>query len=142
MQPDRLIGRVQKQELPPAGIFRIQGKQVRYAMEIFAGAFDENFRKELYPIVATLQERLGAINDHFTAQIYFANWLAEARSCAVREALEMGIDCEAKALVASRREFLDWWTVARREDLERRFAAYVGPEPQPPASPGVEPQPG
>ena len=24
--------------------FRIQGKQVRYAMEIFAGAFDEDFR--------------------------------------------------------------------------------------------------
>ena len=47
--------------------FRIQGKQVRYAMEIFAGAFDATFRGEVYPLVVALQEMLGAINDHVTA---------------------------------------------------------------------------
>jgi CHAD domain-containing protein len=117
--------------------FRIMGKQVRYAMEIFAGAFDEPFRKDLYPIVAALQERLGAINDHVAAQIHFANWLAEVDSCSVREALEMGIQCEGQALAASRREFVDWWTTARREDLARRFAAYVDLEATPSPAPGV-----
>ena len=52
--------------------FRIQGKQVRYAMEIFAGAFPPEFREQLYPIVETLQDRLGAINDHVTAQTHFS----------------------------------------------------------------------
>src|SRR5262249_30695742 len=44
--------------------FRIEGKRVRYAMEIFAGAYDDRFRVELYPVVATLQDHLGALNDH------------------------------------------------------------------------------
>ena len=61
--------------------FRIQGKRVRYAMEIFAGAFDAPFRHELYPVVAALQERLGAINDHVVAQAYLARWHQEAESC-------------------------------------------------------------
>ncbi len=47
--------------------FRIQSKQVRYTMEIFAGAFDDDFRQVLYPLVATLQDHLGEINDHVTA---------------------------------------------------------------------------
>ncbi len=105
--------------------FRLLGKQVRYAMEIFAGAFDEEFRTELYPLVALLQERLGAINDHVTAQTCFAAWHTQAESCAVRAALETGIDCEQRGFEAARREFLDWWTAGRLEDLTRRFARYV-----------------
>jgi CHAD domain-containing protein len=123
--PYLAASRVDLDDTTATHAFRIMGKQVRYAMEIFAGAYDEEFRTELYPIVATLQERLGAINDHVTAQIHFANWLAEVDSCSVREALEMGIQCEGQALTASRREFVDWWTTARREDLARRVAGYV-----------------
>jgi CHAD domain-containing protein len=105
--------------------FRIQGKQVRYAMEIFAGAFEADFRQQLYPVVATLQERLGAINDHVTAQAHFSGWLAESESCATRQAIELGIREEQQALEASRREFLDWWTPERREALCRRFGQYL-----------------
>ena len=46
---------------------RISGKRVRYAMELLAGAFDDSFRTELYPIYAEVQELLGTINDHATA---------------------------------------------------------------------------
>src|SRR5262249_42440970 len=67
--------------------FRIQGKQVRYAMEIFAGAFDADFRLELYPLVVSLQDRLGAINDHVTAAAYFSRWGAKCDSSAIRQAL-------------------------------------------------------
>jgi CHAD domain-containing protein len=105
--------------------FRIQGKQVRYAMEVFAGAFEADFRQQLYPVVATLQERLGAINDHVTAQAHFSCWLTETDSCATRQAIELGIHEEQQAFEASRREFLDWWTPERREDLCRRFAQYL-----------------
>jgi CHAD domain-containing protein len=122
--------------------FRIQSKHVRYAMEVFAGAFDEDFRQDLYPLVANLQDRLGAINDHVTAQTYFAAWHAQADSCAVRAALETAIDIEQKAFESGRREFLDWWTPSRREDLCRRFSRYAdrGPAEQPaPATPFAEP---
>ncbi len=105
--------------------FRIQCKQVRYAMEVFAGAFDEPFRRELYPLVVALQDRLGSINDHVTAQTYFAEWHSQAESPAVRAALETAIDEEQRALESSRGEFLAWWTAERREDLGRRFAPYI-----------------
>jgi CHAD domain-containing protein len=35
--------------------FRIEGKRLRYASEVFAGAFDPSFRKTLYPLVESLQ---------------------------------------------------------------------------------------
>ena len=70
--------------------FRIQGKQVRYAMEIFAGAFDDDFRGQLYPLVVTLQERLGAVNDHVTAQSYFVAWHNDADSVAVQRIFRAG----------------------------------------------------
>jgi CHAD domain-containing protein len=105
--------------------FRIQSKQVRYAMEIFAGAFDDRFRQELYPLVATLQDHLGEINDHVTAQSYLARWRAETEAPAVLEALDAGSELEHAALVASHQAFLDWWTTDRREDLRRQFARYV-----------------
>lgn len=105
--------------------FRIQGKQVRYAMEVFAGAFGMEFRQELYPLVAALQDRLGAINDHVTARAYFEQWSAEAATCATRQALEMAIAQERQAFETSRQEFLVWWTAERRQDLERRFERYV-----------------
>lgn len=105
--------------------FRIQGKRVRYAMEIFAGAFDAPFRHELYPVVAALQERLGAINDHVVAQAYLVGWREEAESCAIRQAMEFGTHFEQQALEASRGEFLAWWTPERQEDLRRHFARYV-----------------
>jgi CHAD domain-containing protein len=115
--------------------FRIQGKRVRYAMEIFVGAFDAPFRHELYPVVAALQERLGAINDHVVAQAYLVRWREAAETCTMRQALEVGTYHEQQALDASRKEFLEWWTPERQEDLRRQFALYVqleNPDEQPP----------
>ena len=94
-------------------------------MEILGGGFDEEFRKELYPLVEALQDRLGCINDHVTAQTYFAAWHAESEPGAIRAALEAGIEREQEDLEASRRDFFDWWTPGRREDLCRRFQRYV-----------------
>jgi len=105
--------------------FRIQGKQVRYAMEVFSGAFDEEFRSELYPALVNLQERLGAINDHVTAKNYFCQWLSTKESSAAREAIDWAMNEEREALDTSRHEFLAWWTSERRADLCGRFARYV-----------------
>ena len=49
-------------------IFRIRGKDLRYAMEVLAGAFADEFKTQLYPAVESMQERLGEVNDLVTAQ--------------------------------------------------------------------------
>lgn len=105
--------------------FRIQGKQVRYAMEIFAGAFDTEFRQDLYPLVAMLQDRLGTINDHATAETFYASWREQSDAPALREALQAGIDEERRALTEARQDFLAWWAPWRREDLRRRFGKFL-----------------
>lgn len=105
--------------------FRIQGKQVRYAMEIFAGAFDAGFREQLYPLVADLQDRLGAINDHVTAEQALALWREETDSSEARESLAAGMQYERQQFERSRQEFLAWWTIERRENLRRQFARFL-----------------
>jgi CHAD domain-containing protein len=105
--------------------FRIQSKQVRYAMELFAGAFDADFRGQLYPIVENLQDRLGAINDHVSAQCYLAAWREETDSCAVHQALDVGKQHEQRAFELARQNFLAWWTPERRAALRCHFARYV-----------------
>jgi len=105
--------------------FRIEGKRVRYAMEVFAGAMDEDFRQVLYPLVAELQDRLGAINDHVTALAHMARWHREVDSHSVRESLEAGIAHEEQELTADRDAFLAWWSAEHRLELQRRFAPYV-----------------
>lgn len=119
--------------------FRIQGKQVRYAMEIFAGAFDAEFRGEVYPLVVALQERLGAINDHVTADAYLVRWHAEIEAGPLQEAIATGRLHEQQALALARQEFLCWWTPERRAELHHRFERYMQGEapatpPAPPAT--------
>lgn len=104
--------------------FRIRGKQLRYAMEIFAGGFDPAFKRELYPLVVELQDRLGRINDHATASARFAEWMIEPEcSDRVRRLLESLVEQEQQQLEQCRAEFIAWWTAERREELQRRFTA-------------------
>ncbi len=42
---------------------RIQGKRVRYALEIFADCFPTAMRESVYPVVERLQELLGEVQD-------------------------------------------------------------------------------
>jgi CHAD domain-containing protein len=123
--PYLTLARAEMSDAAALHAFRILGKQVRYAMEIFAGAFDEDFRGQLYPVVVTLQERLGAVNDHVTAQNYFVAWHADAESTAVRDALERGIDRERTAVAVSHQAFLAWWSPEQRDELAARFARYL-----------------
>src|SRR5262245_15107878 len=46
-----LAGEQDLESTPALHEFRIAGKRLRYAMEVFASAFGPAFRKELYPIV-------------------------------------------------------------------------------------------
>lgn len=105
---------------------RIQGKHLRYAMEIFSGAFGPQLRNDIYPRIEALQEQLGEINDHVTAQQHLRDWLEQTDESAHLEALEQMIAQEQDALRDSRRKFLDSWTSERSGDLRRRFAELLG----------------
>jgi len=107
--------------------FRIAAKLLRYAMEVFASAFGPAFRKELYPLVEELQEKLGAINDHATFQDRYLAWLDETEDADQRQALGKLIALETAELQNCTRSFQQWWTHERAADLKARFWQEVSP---------------
>ncbi len=98
---------------------RIAGKRVRYAMEVFAGAFDKTFRKELYPFFEEAQDKLGAINDHATASCLFETWRDEDKKSS--KAFDELLTVERQEIDLSCSEFYDWWTPKRVEQLRAGF---------------------
>jgi CHAD domain-containing protein len=97
---------------------RIQGKRLRYALEVFAPCFGEGFR-DAYAEVEALQEALGAINDCHDLVERIEAWAAEASgdaAAAGREAVEH-YRRRRDGLVAS---FLESW---RARGRARLFAA-------------------
>lgn len=107
--------------------FRIAGKQLRYAMEVFAAAFGPAFRKELYPLVEELQEKLGAVNDHANFRDRYLAWSDDAENDDQRSVLGKLIALETAELQRCTREFRQWWTHERATDLKARFWQEVSP---------------
>lgn len=101
--------------------FRIAAKQLRYAMEVFADAFAPTFRKELYPLVEELQEKLGTINDHADARDRYLAWLDDTQNESQRLLLGNLIALDTAALQQAAQDFRQWWTPARAADLKTRF---------------------
>jgi CHAD domain-containing protein len=103
--------------------FRIRAKQLRYVMELLAAAFPRSFRKQLYSRIASLQDKLGAINDHRMAIAQIGGWLDEHQEPHVREYLQSRLSAEQSQLTHSRREFFAWWTSQREQKLREEFDA-------------------
>lgn len=106
---------------------RILGKQLRYAMEIFAGCFDDAFRETIYPAVEEMQEILGAAND---------SYVAIQRLAEIRSRLEMTQPKEwpryragfqslqrshQRRLPEQRQLFLKWWATWQSSGMEKQF---------------------
>ncbi len=96
---------------------RIEGKRLRYAMEIFAQGFDASFREELYPQVEELQEQLGRINDHVTARDLLESWRSAPLAPEARARIDELIEAEVRQLAEARASFHAWWTPAVRDVL-------------------------
>lgn len=90
--------------------FRIAGKELRYAVELLAPAFDESLRIQTYPLIQDLQDRLGEINDHATASARLAAWSGEVDDAELREYLRSLQQYEETQMAAKRQDFLDWWS--------------------------------
>jgi CHAD domain-containing protein len=101
--------------------FRIRAKELRYEMELLAGAFPPDFVEKLYPVVETLQQQLGEINDHATAQARLRKSIDTADDPSEADHLRTLLEDEQARLNRSRRTFLQWWTPQRKNDLRARF---------------------
>jgi CHAD domain-containing protein len=112
---------------------RIAGKRLRYAMELFAGCFDESFKEELYPRVEDVQERLGRANDSHVAAQRLEAVLAQGRPLlgAAWKTLRPGVAgllrFHRQRLPRERRAFLAWWE-GWRKDGGPAVRALLGPE--------------
>jgi CHAD domain-containing protein len=120
----------QLQDVETLHQFRVCGKNLRYAMEIFAGAFRRSFREELYPQIEALQEQLGKINDHFVARACFERWLSDAEDETRQALLRELIDEEAAASHRLHDQFLQEWTPDRAGNLRQRFLQELNSEGQ------------
>lgn len=108
---------------------RIQGKRLRYAMELLAGAFPPVFRDELYPQVGALQERLGTVNDLASACMRLDEWLAGAGSPTTVSRLRRRRADAEEQLLQARAAFHRWWTAGFVADLRARLAELGGRPP-------------
>lgn len=101
--------------------FRIQGKRLRYAIELLAAAFPPLLTGELYPIIESIQTRLGNLNDAVTLCDRLPNWIAEADSPAEADYLRELLCQEQARLEPMRLDFLAWFAT-RLERLRLGFA--------------------
>jgi CHAD domain-containing protein len=101
--------------------FRIEGKRLRYTLELFAGACGDALRDEIYPAIEELQERLGRVNDHLNAARRFDAWTQSCDEPELQAALGCWRDEERKALHAAREQFSQWWTADGMTALRDRF---------------------
>jgi CHAD domain-containing protein len=106
--------------------FRIQGKALRYSIELLAPAFGLQLRDNLYPVVEELQERLGQINDRATGANRLRTWATDKCPCSRKDALADLAQRESAAMDAALAEFRDWWTADRADALRRGLQAESG----------------
>jgi adenylate cyclase len=102
---------------------RIAAKRLRYAIEIFHSAGAPELRRELYPQVEEMQERLGAVNDRSASQARLQQWLAELPAAGLAAFVAGLVVSEHAAAGRLRREFLQWWTAERHAQVTDGLAA-------------------
>lgn len=94
---------------------RIQGKRLRYAMEVFACCFDSAFRTRIYPAVEEMQEILGHANDSYVASQRLESLRSHLQITQPREwkRWQAGIvallQYHQRRLPLFRRQFQQWW---------------------------------
>lgn len=99
--------------------FRICGKELRYALELLAPAFDPQLLGQAYPFVEQLQERLGRINDRVVAREMFREWNSKRNRISRVCNLNRLRDREFESLRRELRDFEAWWTPALKKEMRQ-----------------------
>lgn len=107
--------------------FRISGKALRYALELFSGAFAPKFRNGLYPALAVLQEKLGSINDLVVGQKRLREQIEQTRDPALLGELSQDSAETSEELERARQDFRSWWTPVTAQELQTGFEEFLLP---------------
>jgi CHAD domain-containing protein len=108
---------------------RIEGKKLRYSLEIFASVFPAAERSACHDALESLQETLGEFTDHASAADRFRRWAREEGVGPDRQALVALRRVEDSRAEEARRAFVKWWKPARRRGLRRNFEQTVRRRP-------------
>lgn len=106
---------------------RIEGKRLRYTLEVLADCLPAEYRKELYPRVEEMQEILGAINDGHVALARVATMRRTARffSPTLYRDWRPGIDALARwhreRLGSERLRFATFWHEWQQAKVHKQF---------------------
>lgn len=98
---------------------RIEGKKLRYAMEIFACVFPVREGVRCADALERLQETLGDFTDHAVAADRLRRWGRSAGIGMQHHTLAALHDVEAARADKARKAFAKWWSPARRRRLRR-----------------------
>jgi len=105
--------------------FRIRSKALRYAMELVTATFPPSFNNELYPVIERLQSLLGDINDEANFIRSIGRRLTNKAKLADVDGLKHRMAQEQHTLDELEREFSNWWTADRRDELRRGFDSVI-----------------
>ena len=100
---------------------RIEGKKLRYAMEIFSAVFAPRMRARCHDALEHLQKTLGDFTDHAAAADRFRRLAHEKSAAANRDVLVRLREQEEIRAEEARKAFVMWWDARRRRALRRRF---------------------
>lgn len=101
--------------------FRIRGKELRYALELLAAAFPPVLREQLYPVVETLQDRLGDINDAATAQTRLRRQIEKVDDITEAKHLQKLLVDEQARFERMHRGFVKWFAPPLQQQLRAGF---------------------
>ncbi|MFM8804651.1 MAG: CHAD domain-containing protein [Planctomycetia bacterium] len=100
---------------------RIEGKKLRYALEIFGAVLSTRDRMRCQESLERLQKTLGDFTDHASAADRLTRWARETDAGSNREMLAALRDDESEQAARARKSLCRWWNPARRRSLRRRF---------------------
>jgi CHAD domain-containing protein len=105
--------------------FRIRAKELRYAIELLAGAFPEQLQNELYVEICQIQDRLGQINDLSTSTARLREKVRDVRNAKKKKSLQRLMKAEQAQLERCRQEFWHWCSPQMLGQLHNRFNTFL-----------------
>lgn len=99
---------------------RIEGKKLRYALEIFAPVFPPRLVTRCEKALESLQEHLGEFTDHATVADRLQRWQHRQADAADRMEIRALRDTERSRARKARKAFAKWWSPTRRKTLRQR----------------------
>jgi CHAD domain-containing protein len=125
---ERFFAAVPADQTDEAALHQLRtcGKQLRYDMELLAGAFPDEFRTQLYATIEAMQDRLGEINDLATAKARLQEKIEAANDAKEAASWRLLLTNEQAQLDIAHQQFWEWCTPPTLRDLRDGFDTMLG----------------